>query len=152
MIPRLVELRAQYTETSNEQATLASLDKWAYEKRLVEARSVQLQQRFKDLYVSLPRSDQMSTILGLLHEHADQFGVRLTEVRPAERMAYARYDQWPVALHIEGDFHAVGRFVATIEQAQYLMKVAQLELWQDGALGAVLKGQLDLHVIILKES
>lgn len=153
LMPRLQALVHNYRGWQADEGTLSAVATWPQERMRVQAQRRHLEARFAQLYVSLPRSDQMSTILEVLQTHALETTVSIKQVRPGDRLAHANYDDVPFELELQGSFHALSRFVHRIEQSQYLMKVMALTI--DPAKAptpdAPLLGTLSLQVSILKE-
>lgn len=150
-VPRSRALYGLFQEMQTQRERIASVDTWQAEKLQIQQRRTFLEKRFADLYVNLPKSDQMSIILQVLHQSAQEAGITLQHVRPAERIAYASYDELPFEVDCEGSFHGIGLFANTIEQSRYLMKVHRLRLTRDLEEVDLLEGSLTLSVIILKE-
>ena len=151
LVPRVSSAYTLYRTWQQNEARIASVINWEVEQVQLGARKRLLQQRFAALYVSLPRSDHMSIILQVLQESADTAAVHVSEVRPAERMSFANYDEVPFEVILGGTFHEVGTFVSRIEQSPYVIKVKQLGLRRTSPSSAELVAELVLSVIILKE-
>src|SRR5690606_26892489 len=134
-----------------QRAKVASAVTWEVEQTSLEARRLYLEQYFASLYVSLPKSDQMSVILQALPRYASAGEVRLEQVGQEERVAHETFDELPVSVALQGTFHGIGAFVDQVERSRYLMKVAGVDVEADPRPYPVLHARLQLRVIILKE-
>ncbi|MDX1545802.1 MAG: type 4a pilus biogenesis protein PilO [Rhodothermales bacterium] len=150
LAPRAGAAYAAYGAWQRQEATIASMARWDEERQALSHRKRRLQQRFAALYVSLPRSDQMSTLLQVLQESASAAGVDVRHVRPAEHARFATYDELPFAVEVTGDFHALGAFINRIEQSPYVIKLKGFEIRRP-AVAARLHATLSLSVIALHE-
>lgn len=150
-IPRSQALYQLFQDLRTQRERVASVDTWQAEQFQIKQRRSFLETRFADLYVSLPKSDQMSIILQVLHQSALEAGITLQQVRPDDRIAYANYDELPFEVDCEGSFHGIGAFANAIEQSRYLMKVRQLRITRTPTEVDLLEGSLTLSVIILKD-
>lgn len=151
VVPRAAGLVGQWRHWRVQQRKVASAAQWEVEKTHLQVRRLYLQQYFEDLYVSLPKSDQMSVILQVLQERAGEREVMLRQVRPAARVAHAGYDELPFWVELQGSFHGIGAFIDRIERSQYLIKVTDLEIRGEPVPHGDLQAAVSLRVIILKE-
>lgn len=152
--PRVEAAVARWQDWQAQRERLASVVTWEIEQTHIQARRLYLRQRFSSLYVNLPRGDQMSIMLGELQRHAARRKVRLEAVRPGESIGHPSYDELPVAVALQGTYHAVGRFVDDIERSPYLMKVESIDveaIAQPAASTTGLQARLRLTVITLRE-
>lgn len=149
--PRFAAAYTLFDVWQQQQATIASVEDWTMRQEQLDTRKRLLRQRFTDLYVNLPRSDQMSRLFQVLQESAGAVPVILQEVRPVERMTFAGYDELPFQLVLRGTFHEVGQFINQVEQSPYIMKVKQLRLQRTTTAAVTLRAEMLLSVIVLKE-
>ncbi|MEM9664652.1 MAG: type 4a pilus biogenesis protein PilO [Bacteroidota bacterium] len=150
--PRLASTYALYQDWSTAEAKLASVESWEAQQAELEGQYEQLKERFANLYIDLPNSDQMSVILGLLQEASQAENVRLKQVRPETRVLHDTHDQIPLAVSVQGAFGSISAFLNRIERSHYLVKVVALRFEQATPEGTVLDAEIDLSVIILKEA
>lgn len=151
LAPRAGAAYAAYEAWQRQEATIASMARWAEERQALSHRKRRLQERFAALYVSLPRSDQMSILLQVLQESADAAGVTVRHVRPAEHVRFAAYDELPFAVEVAGGFHALGAFISRIEQSPYVITLDGFEIRRPAVTAARLHATLSLSVIALHE-
>ena len=151
LIPRSMNTYNLFRQWQGQQDKIAAVEDWDTEQLALNLRKRQLQRRFAALYVSLPKSDHMSTILQVLQESADSSNVVIGQVRPTERVPFGTYDELPFEVEVAGPFHDVGRFINRIEQSAYVMKVKGLMLQRPSVASSRLHMTLRLSVIIFHE-
>lgn len=151
VIPRYVSAYELARDWQRQRAKLAEVAAWQTQKADIEAERDHLEARFNGLYVSLPRSDQMSAILQRWQQSADETGVVLRQVRPAERVSHPGYHELPFRIELNGPFHGIGRFVDALERSRYVMKVSSLALEREKETVDLLLAELSLSVIVFKE-
>ena len=151
VLPRIIEARIIWRNWQDQKERVVLAVTWEIEKTNLATRQLMLEQYFENLYISLPKSDQMSVILQLLQRRAEELEVRLNHVRPGERKTHVNYDELPLQVELQGSFHGIGAFINQVEQSQYLMKLTELELVGTPAPYSNILAELSLSVIILKE-
>ena len=151
LTPRIASTYALFEAWRQHQVRIASVTDGTVKQAHLEARRQQLQERLADLYVSLPRSDQLSTLIQVLQESADAVGVGLQEIRPTERTAFAGYDALPFQVVLQGSFHEIALFIHRIEQSSYVIKVRQVQFQRASISSNQLRADVSLNVIVLKE-
>ena len=151
LAPRAASTYALLEAWRQQQVHIASVTDGAVRQTHLEAQQHLLQERLADLYVSLPRSDQISTLIQVFQESAEFVGVGLQEIRPTERTAFAGYDALPFQVVLWGSFHEIALFIHRIEQASYIIKVRQVQLQRTSISSNQLRADVSLDVIVLKE-
>ena len=151
LVPRAASAYALFNTWSQQADRIASAKEGAAEEVLLGARRLELQEQLSDLYVSLPRSDQISTLVQVLQENAEATKVGMQEIRPSERSAFDGYDALPFQVVILGPFHRVSLFISRIEQSAYIIKVNRIHIERVGAQSDMLRADLALSVIVLNE-
>ena len=151
VVPRWIEVGAQYQAVQTDRARIAEVVTWEREKvRIVQHRRM-LRERYDHLYVSLPHIDQISVIVRTLQQHADSAGGVLTHIRPGERLQYANFDALPLEVELDGTFHSITTFVKQVESAQYLVKVNAITLSAPTHWPGPVHAVIMIHLILLKE-
>lgn len=151
LAPRAASTYALFDAWRQQQARIASIADGAGGQTHLEARRRRLQERLADLYVSLPRSDQISGLVQVFQESAELVGVGLQEIRPTERTTFAGYDALPFQVVLQGSFHEIALFIHRIEQSSYVIKVRQVQLQRASISSNRLRADVSLNVIALKE-
>ena len=151
LAPRAAAAYALFETWRQQQARIASVADGTQRQVHLEARRRQLQEHLADLYVSLPRSDQVSRLVQVFQESAAFIGVRLQEIRPTERTAFEGYDALPFQLVLQGSFHETTLFVHRIEHSSYIIKVRQVQFQRTSISSNQLRADISLDVIVLKE-
>lgn len=151
LAPRAASAYAIVNAWKQHEARIASVQAGAAEKTHLDMRRLTLQERLSALYVSLPRSDQISALVQVLQDNAEAAAVGMQEIRPAARSAFDGYDALPFQVVVLGSFHQVSLFISRIEQSAYIIKVSRIHLERAGAQSDVLRAELSLSVIVLNE-
>ena len=151
LAPRAASAYALFGMWRQQQARIASVADGAGKQAHLEARRQWLEERLAGLYVSLPRSDQISSLVQVFQESAELVGVGLQEIRPTERTAFAGYDALPFQVVLQGTFHEIALFIHRIEQSSYIIKVRQVQLQRAAISSNRLRADVSLDVIVLKE-
>lgn len=156
--PRFQATMTLYDAWQDNEDKLRSVTQWPVDQVRLQVRRRRLEKRFERLYVSLPRSDQMSIILETLQQNAHRSGVAIKQIRPGQRVAHATYDHVPFEMELRGTFHALCRFAHYVEQSRFLMKVDVLSIRSEPRRSAsttapipALSAALTIHVSILKQ-
>lgn len=97
-------------------------------RQALAAENRRLRQQLNELFVSLPSRDQLSAVLGELQRHAAETGVTLERIEPGEVMPERTHEVLPLAVEIQGPFHATGRFVDRVERSPLLIQVQALSI------------------------
>ena len=151
LAPRTASTYALFEAWQQQQVRIASVTDGVVRQTHLEAQQQLLQERLADLYVSLPRSDQISTLIQVFQESAEFVGVGLQEIRPTEKAAFTGYDALPFQVVLGGAFHEIALFIHHIEQASYIIKVRQVQLQRTSISSNQLRADVSLDVIVLKE-
>ncbi|MEM1269078.1 MAG: type 4a pilus biogenesis protein PilO [Bacteroidota bacterium] len=149
--PRLGVLWTRYEALQTHQDRLATAENWQHEKVAVSRRRQQLRAAHEALFVSVPRSDQMSAVIGELQAAADSAGVLVLEIRPEDRGERTAYDVLPVHVEVEGGFNAVGDYLARVERSRYVMRTQRVALTAPAEVPGPVHAELDVRVVILQE-
>ncbi len=151
VVPRWQALLLQQSRLQDAEGRIDDVETWDTEKVRIGLQRRVLRARYEQLYVSLPPSDQMSIILSELQQVADSVRVRLTHIRPADRLRNTRYDELPLEVELQGDYQGLLAFARQIEQSAYLIKIERLSLLAPEIIPGPLHAEIGLRVIILKE-
>ena len=122
---QIAELRGRVEKLSAEveqaKRTAANLPR-------LEEEMVVLHEKWADATSLLPPAKEMASLLRKVTIAGQQAGVEFTLFEPSEPVPATFYTEHPVAVKIEGGFHDVGSFLATLAGMTRIVNVTNLDL------------------------
>jgi type IV pilus assembly protein PilO len=93
-------------------------------QRQVHAYEVQLEQTT----AVLPDEKDPEDVLRNLHEVASESQLALATFNPKSINTKAQYQEWPITINLDGNYHDLGRFFARIASMSRLMSISDLQV------------------------
>ena len=141
-----------YQQLQMQQQKIDSADNWQQKRQRFNNQEEKLSGLYKQLFVSIPRNDQMSAIINLLVKQADDTEVTIREVVPLDRVDQEAFTLIPMDLKIKGEFHELLEFINGLEQANYLVRCTRLSMSAPKEYGeSVLSASLRLSVTVIQD-
>lgn len=152
IIPEFNRTAQLYSDLKSQNLKISSARNWAARLEGYNKQQKQLESYLSSIFVRLPEHDQMSTIVDELFSKAKGRNVKLISMRPTERTIHDTYEELPITIRIQGLFHEIARYVSSVEQSKYLMKVDHINIQSKETINSPLNAQLSINVIILKKN
>lgn len=91
---------------------------------------LQFNQRIDYYEKRLPGEKEIPAILENLSQAANKLNVRITEIKPIEQAEEGEtiYYSVPILVTAECGYHALGRFINALEQADRFMKISDIKI------------------------
>jgi type IV pilus assembly protein PilO len=93
-------------------------------QRQVHAYEVQLEQTT----AVLPDEKDPEDVLRNLHEVASESQMALATFNPKPIVPKTQYQEWPISINLDGNYHDLGRFFARIASMSRLMSITDLQV------------------------
>ena len=94
----------------------------------LEQEMAELHEKWADATKLLPPEKEMASLLRKVTVAGQQSGIAFTLFEPSEPVPAAFYTEHPVAVKVEGGFHDVGSFLASLAGMTRIVNVTNLDL------------------------
>ncbi len=88
----------------------------------------QLQQRLTDLRAILPAQKETPSVLRSVQEMASSSNLKISKFTPQPVVPKAFYSDWPIQMHVEGSYDALGHFFEKVSAATRIINVADISI------------------------
>lgn len=94
----------------------------------LEQRLALYEGHIRELEQLIPQDEEVAQLLEDMSFEARQAGVEVTLMRPEPLESGVHYDKWSYEIGVEGEYHAVGRFLAAIASLSRIIAAVDMEL------------------------
>jgi Tfp pilus assembly protein PilO len=128
VLPSSFELVQIYHAQRDNRQKLAEADKWPRIANAVERKNEKIKTEIAQLVFSKGQDSQVSKIFAFLSQAAKAHDVSILTFMPQAIKTYPRHVELPIQLEMTAHFHALGRFINTLETASAVIKLERLQM------------------------
>ena len=119
-----LEARLEVLENQNRRAQIIATRGGAE----LEARLALYESHIEQLEKLIPRDEEVSDLLLAISMEERRNGVEVTLMRPEPMEAGSFYDRWSYELGVQGEYHNVGAFLASIASLERIIASVDMEI------------------------
>lgn len=146
---RLCQLVNSFYKWKANMTSIAEMENWESKNDQLSARTKKLEGQLNNLYISIPKNDQISIILDCLQKSSEGIALSLSQIKTESPLPFNTHQDQPLHVEAKGTFHAVATYIDRLEKSPFLIKTESLRIFRDGTLHEDLKAVFSLQAIVV---
>ena len=149
IIPQTIGIAYMRKSIRENEARVAQVDEWDWTIQRMEKKKEKLHQQIENLVYSQQQKNQFSSIYAFLSQNARKYNVSILNIKPGEPEPGNRYIRLPIALRLNTDYHALGKYINALETSDPIIQVASWSMEAEEITSHELNASLVIWVYFL---
>ncbi|MGF1670728.1 MAG: type 4a pilus biogenesis protein PilO [Balneolaceae bacterium] len=128
LIPKAGDIIDVYNYNRNLEYKINSVDDWQALLADYNDQQQLLENVHSKLFVSMPRNDEISAIVGLIFSRGRKTGIKIHRITPIEPEQRTGFTEISLLLKAAGSFHQMLKFINELEQTNHLVRLNRVTL------------------------
>jgi Tfp pilus assembly protein PilO len=146
VIPLSMDLLHVHRATMENQQRISEAETWQSHGAAIKRKREKMKSEMAQLVFSRGRDSQVSKILAILSQTAQEREINILALKPQAIKTYQRHVELPIQLEVTGHFHALGRFTNALETAATVIKLEGLKIVSKEMASEFLHAQMTVVV------
>ncbi len=127
--PKLNQLNAAKQQENVLSRQFSALNKQAEQRRMLETKLAVSETKAELLASKLKSPYQHAEVVDAINRHSNEYGLTFEQIRWGKAQADNGYVRQGITIELQGDYHAIGKFIAALATLDYLI-VFEHSTWQ----------------------